>query len=249
MTSKIKLILFFLVFLSLRLNAAEPLWDQAIESLKSDRFEEASTKFSEWIQLKEAEGISSPEAHYNLFLAQMGLEATDRAVLELLKSIQLEANPFKAMDSIHSLCEIQNSLGIKDGFCQSKGFILSLLVGKNSLLLTAVLAFWFCLAGIILFIRRQKDLGRILVGTGCFFIAITTIFYFCYRLKANLAVLSSADKTIPVYKNYNFKEDEKIVELAAGTLIDLTRHAKENAQEISQPVLGWVLQENILTLK
>lgn len=227
------------------LFSQEALWEEAVEHLKSNQFEEASKKFSEWISEKANSGIYSPEAHYNLFLAQMGLDAQGPAVAHLLRSIQLESNPLKALDSLNSLCDLQVSYGIKEGLCQSKTFTLSLLTGKNSTLIFSLLAGWMFLLGIYFHFKKNTSLKKLSWAGSLLFVLLTTVFTLSQTRNQSLAVLVGEEKNIPVFRTLGGKEEDKLVELAPGTLLEFTGETKEAERHISQPIAGWIKEENL----
>lgn len=235
-----------LILSSVTTTADEVSWESAVDSLKSNRFEEASEKFSSWIKQKANERIYSPEAHYNLFLAQIGLESSGPAVAHLLRSIQIERNPIKNLDTISTLCELQSRYGIKDGPCQSKTFVLSLLLGKNFLLILSCLFLWGLVFSVLYYFKNKKALfksavlGTVIIGGG------NLVSYLAVRTEYPMMVLTGDSKSISVYKTEDSKEEEKLVDLAQGTLVESDNEKKGTKIHLTQPIAAWVSENQVI---
>ncbi len=242
------LILACLILFTSPLFADEVSWESAIDSLKNNQYSEASEKLSQWIKQKAGEKVYSSEAHYNLFLAQIALESSGTAVAHLLRSIQIEKNPFKNLDSIGTLCDLQSRYGIKDGPCQSKYFTLSLLAGKNFLLILTCLFIWGLVFSSLYFFKNKKALYKsvalatVLIGGG------NLLTYLATRSDYPTMVLTGNSKNISIYKTEESKEEEKLVDLAQGTLVEVSNEKKSSKRQITQPIVGWVNEDQLIAV-
>lgn len=225
-------VLFLIIPLIARPNGMAELWQH--------------NKWQEWIEVASAQGIQSPEAHYNLASQAWNSESSSTAVKNLFISSQLRQNPFKAWSDLSWISQIQSILFSQPSPIDSYRLRLFLIWNPN------LKVIWYCSLGwllmLILFLRWGRR-DAIQWNKWVFVLFLLDIFGggLLSINQANLSYpsyLAQSEALIPVFKDSDSKTDEPLLELPPG-LVVLTGEIKDDRILIQEPLRAWVDQNKV----
>lgn len=228
----------------------DPLWSGAISALKEQNNVQAADLFSKWIAAAHEEGVQSPEAYYNLALAEWSLNDSGKAIQNFLSSSLLISSPLQNMRNLALLTELEKQIGIKESAVNTWAFRAMVLLNENFSLLLFSIGFW-SFVGLCFWrwIRREGNLTLVWTKVGLIFPLICFLIsgsgYLTRRFGADFAVLAEKEQ-IAVFQQSDAQN--KLVDLPPGTIVQLGK--KETAyQQIVEPITGWISIEDFRQIR
>jgi hypothetical protein len=228
----------------------QPLWESAVASLKSQNNAEAVEQFSRWIATARADGIESPEAYYNLALAEWSLSRIDRAMSHFVRSAALVSSPLENWRNLQLLARLEREAGIKESATGQLSFKLKMILNSNVSVALFMTGFWiFVLLSVWRWWRAERGHAiaslRWVLATPVLLWSLAAVGFFNLKLGHTYAVLS--DKTeVALFSTPDDKE--KIIELPAGTIIESGKEENGYVQ-VLEPVSGWARTSQINPLQ
>lgn len=228
-----KIILAFLAFpLFAQFDQLDDLWKQ--------------NKWKEWIATASVAGIKSPEAYFNLASASWEAEDSAEAVKNLFISSQLRNNPFKAWSDLSSISQIQSILFAQPSPIDSYRIRLFLIWDKHLQTIWFSSLIWIFLLGVFFRWGRSSSAywNRVIIIIFALDLGAGSLFFLNQKGLSNPSYLTRVEKLVPVYKEFDSKTDEPLLELPSGVVI-LTGEKKANRILIQEPLKAWVDQNQV----
>lgn len=195
-----------------------------------------------------AQNSHSPALNYNLGAGYWELNQPAKASWFLLQSIRYTANPLESYARTQLLSQIENEIGMKDGFASTFTFYALALATDSvlaALLLLALIS--FCALLIYRFKRRHTTPPLLSVGLFLFpFLAVGTLLLHYYRSRVfeELGVIAGSAE-VKVLNHADASRAEVLIELPPGTLVRVLKTGNPSS-EIFFPISGWVPSADLL---
>lgn len=182
------------------------------------------------------------EAYYNLALTYAGEKSWGEATEFFVKSLQERGLQVRAIArDLNQLSLVEKRNAIPNPLSEQLKFRLSFFLNADVLWLVIAIGLWavlFAFLSRILLFREHHILNSIYI-----FLAITSGLllatgFWANNAQSDLAVIVG---NAPVYKQR--EQGDYLLDLPPGTLVQFGSHEGEEF-EITQPVSGWISQEN-----
>lgn len=229
-------------------------WEGAKKAFEEKNYATALEKMQAIRVAERESGVTpSPESSYNLGMALWNLERAHEAVAPIISSAWHRTYSWDRLQDLAVVSELQKELGIKESLPEWPLFQAYFAIGKSYPVWAWSLCLWFlAFAGVAAFFRPTHWKWMVsTLSALTLVVGITTIAWQQFSQRHfRLAVVQLPDHAkgeVPLYRTAGEKEEEKLVELPAGTLVNIDR-TREGYTAINAPLVGWLPTQNLATL-
>lgn len=225
-------------------------WTAALTAMEKGDPANAKASLLRFVAAAEAQGIRSPEAHFNLAIAHWDLKEPGPAAAEVLRSLLTGQSLSHIARAQSVMAGMQRELGVSDGVARENRFLARMWITDNGLTFLFALALW-SLAGISLWLWRQRQIVRLPVILSSLILPVMTFLLAGGALslrdwKGGYAVLDATDNAIGLFPSPRIDTQEKLLDLPSGTLVHSTGETQNGFLRIDSPVVAWVQSSQLL---